>query len=46
MTHNHTWNIQGSVMSEQNLMSTVQNGLLRLGSNNWQTGVIFPGRHN
>ena len=38
--------VQGSVMAENDLMTTVQNGLLRLGSNNWTTGVIFPGRHN
>jgi hypothetical protein len=24
----------------------VQDGLLKLGSQNWQTGVIVPGRHN
>ena len=44
-THVHV-NVQGSVMSENDLMTTVQNGLLRLGANNWATGVIFPNRHN
>ena len=38
--------VQGSVMAENDLMTTVQNGLLRMGSQNWQTGIIFPGRHN
>lgn len=36
--------IMGSVMTEHDLVSTVQNGLLKKGLNNWQAGLIPPGR--
>jgi TP901 family phage tail tape measure protein len=45
--HNHfnvTLNVQGSVMAEHELVSTVQQGLLVRAANNWQSGVILPGR--
>ena len=35
--------VQGSVMSEHDLTTTVQNGLLKLGNRNWQTGAVLPG---
>ena len=38
--------VQGSVMSEHDLTTTVQNGLLKLGNRNWQTGAVLPGRRN
>jgi hypothetical protein len=44
VTHIHTWNFPGFVGSQSDLMTAVQDGLLRMGSRNWQTGVIFPGR--
>ena len=35
---------QGHVMTEHDLVSVVQNGLLTRGNNNWQSGVVLPGR--
>jgi hypothetical protein len=46
VTHNHTWNVPGFMGTPNDLMTIVQDGLLKLGSQNWQTGVIVPGRHN
>ena len=43
ITNNIT--VQGTVMSENDLFGAMQNASLRAGSNNWQTGLIFPGRH-
>ncbi|HEV2260270.1 MAG TPA: hypothetical protein VGS06_44760, partial [Streptosporangiaceae bacterium] len=46
--HHHTTvhvHVAGSVQAEQDLVHTVQQGLFRMGSNNWQSGVIPPGRH-
>jgi TP901 family phage tail tape measure protein len=37
-------NIQGSVASEDQLLTRFQQGLLTKASNNWQAGVILPGR--
>jgi hypothetical protein len=37
--------VQGSVMTENDLVTVVQQGLFKRGSNNWQVGVIPPGRH-
>ena len=43
--HNETHvTVQGSVMAEHDLANTVQNVLLKKGSNNWQAGLVLPGR--
>jgi hypothetical protein len=39
-----TMNVSGSVMTENDLVTSVQNGLLKKGNNNWQTGIIPSGR--
>jgi len=44
-THVHL-NVQGSVMSDQDLASHMQRALLQHGSNNWQAGINYPGRSN
>jgi TP901 family phage tail tape measure protein len=36
--------ISGHVMTEHDLVSVVQNGLLTRGNQNWQAGVVLPGR--
>ena len=41
---NVTMHVQGSVMSENDLVSTVQNGLLKQGLQNWRTGIVPQGR--
>jgi hypothetical protein len=46
VTHVHNWNIAGSIMAENDFQANVQDAMLKLGSRNWTTGVIFPGRHN
>ena len=43
-TVNVTMHIQGSVMSENDLISTVQRGLLKKSNSNWQAGIVIPGR--
>ena len=41
---NVSMNIQGSVMSENDLANTVQRAFNKRGNNNWQTGIVLPGR--
>jgi hypothetical protein len=36
--------VNGSVSTQQELVNAVKKGLLKTGSNNWQTGIIRPGR--
>ena len=36
--------VMGSVSTQNDLINAVQRGLLKKGSNNWQVGVIRPGR--
>jgi hypothetical protein len=31
-------------MSEHDLAATVSNALLKRGANNWQSGLVLPGR--
>ncbi|HEY1324642.1 MAG TPA: hypothetical protein VGF32_30565, partial [Streptosporangiaceae bacterium] len=39
-----TVQVHGSVMSEHDLAATVSNALLKRGANNWQSGLVLPGR--
>ena len=39
-----TYNLSGSVISEQELVRTIQKSLLRNASRNWRSGPQFPGR--
>ena len=37
-------NVSGSVMSDNDLANTVQRAFNKRGNNNWQTGLVLPGR--
>jgi hypothetical protein len=39
-----TMNVSGNVHTEHDLITAVQNGLLKRGNNNWQAGIVLPGR--
>ena len=39
-------NVSGSVMSDSDLASTIQRVFNKRGNNNWQTGLVLPGRKN